>query len=106
MIKQHACAKHLAAMEGVTVCYNETTLKARNKQARKRSIHRRGGIAYDKQAKYGPPDRQCHFNNKKDEKLNARENTPKFHTFLQIVTQRCSVWNLNPKKLELTDDCK
>ena len=34
-----ACAKHLVAMEGVSVCYNETAIKARNKQARKLSIY-------------------------------------------------------------------
>ena len=34
-----ACAKHLAAMEEVSICYNETTIKARNKQARKCSIN-------------------------------------------------------------------
>ena len=38
--------------------------------------------------------------------LNDRENAPKFHTSLQMVTQRCSVWNLHAKKLELADDCK
>ena len=38
--------------------------------------------------------------------LNDRENAPKFHTSLQMVTQLCSVWNLHAKKLELADDCK
>ena len=36
---------------------------------------------YDKHANNGPSDRQCHFNNKANKNLNARENVPIFHTF-------------------------
>ena len=56
-----ACAKHVAAKEGISVSYAETSLDARKKQAIKRSICRRNDASYDKVAQYGPPDRQCHF---------------------------------------------
>ena len=57
------CKASIAAKEGTSISYSEATLEARSKQARKCSIIcRRSRIAYDKQANYGPPDRQCHFN--------------------------------------------
>ena len=73
-----ACAKHLAAKEGVSISYCESTIEARNKHARKCSLRRRGDMAYGKQANYGPPDRHCHFNNSTSrDELEPQKKCPK-----------------------------
>ena len=68
-----ACAKHIAAMEGTSISYIGKNLEIRKKQNIKRSIHRQNSPSYDKLAQYGPPDRQCHFEESTSRKRSAEQ---------------------------------
>ena len=58
-----ACAKHIAANVGVSVTYCDQSQEARKAEAAKRNMRRQSKSSSDLTAQYGPPDRQCHFEN-------------------------------------------
>ena len=63
-----SCSKHLAALDGSSIAYYSQTTEARKKAADKRNAQRQSCSSRDKEAVHGPPDRQCHFNDKRAKK--------------------------------------
>ena len=62
-----ACAKHMAARRSISISYCDTSENGRKTAATKRNIRRQKAAEQnkDKGAQNGPPDRQCHFDEKK-----------------------------------------
>jgi hypothetical protein len=58
-----ACAKNIAARQGVSVTYCDQSQEARKSEAAKRNTRRQKTAGSDLTSQNGPPDRQCHFKN-------------------------------------------
>ena len=56
-----ACAKNIAARQGVSVTYCDQSQEARKSETAKRNMRRQKNAASDLTSQNGPPDRQCHF---------------------------------------------
>ncbi len=58
-----ACAKNIAARQGVSVTYCDQSQEARKSEAAKRNMRRQKTAGSDLTSQNGPPDHQCHFEN-------------------------------------------
>ena len=70
-----ACAKNIAAKQGVSVTFCDQSQEARKSEATKRNMRRQKSSASDLTSQFGPPDRQCHFENRGKKRKSAASNS-------------------------------
>ena len=84
-----ACAKNIAAKQGVSVTYCDQSQEARKSEAAKRNMRRQKTSRSDLTSKYGPPDRECHFetSGKKRKGSGSKSGNAKRPKFVTVVPE-------------------
>ena len=63
-IDKVACLKHMVAEDGLSLSYRSKTEECRRMEALQKRKQRTVRFTSDANAEYGPPDRQCNFQEK------------------------------------------